>query len=698
MNKVLQAALNFADAGVCVIPSRVDGSKAPLGNWKQYQERKPTTDEINGWFSLPQATGIGIVTGKVSGNLEMLELEGRAVQSKLHIEARNIAEASGLGDLWAKVSSGYVEQTPSGGIHWLYRISDNEVAGNTKLARRPGENGGVDVLAETRGEGGFVITAPSAGTVHPSGNPWVMIAGSPATIPTITWAEREAIHDIFRALDEMPIKEEVVRELAQPSSGDKPGDDFNNRAEWRDILEGWKIVFKANGVTYWRRPNKDTGISATTGRNDGDNLFVFTTSTTFEAERPYSKFAAFAHLHHQGDYSAAARDLRRLGYGSAQDASVSLLNTPNLTILPDVQETDTDEDSSWKPVELTQFFDGSYVEPKTTILTRSDGHALFYPGRVHSLYGESESGKSWLAQIATAEQLKAFKKVIYIDFESDASDLVFRLQALGVTQAEILQFFIYIRPDAARDHSDPYWLSILAPNSASLVVIDGVTEALTMWGGETKDNDAITKWMRLFPRAIAQGSNAAVVQIDHVTKNTETRGRFAIGGQAKLATIDGAAYLVEPLEVLAPGRVGTLTVRVTKDRPGYVRKVAGMYRKSDRTQEVAVVTVDSTKPQMQYVIAPPMLEDEANAMKMDRLDGDIAEFIKANPGATKSKAVRGIKGHTDGILLERIDELIGEGILENRGNERGYVLYLSAEGLAKFGGSDALIFKISGEN
>jgi len=37
MNRILQAALNFHDAGICVIPAKVDGSKAPFANWKQYQ-------------------------------------------------------------------------------------------------------------------------------------------------------------------------------------------------------------------------------------------------------------------------------------------------------------------------------------------------------------------------------------------------------------------------------------------------------------------------------------------------------------------------------------------------------------------------------------------------------------------------------------------------------------------------------------
>ena len=344
MNQILQTALDFYDAGCSVVPARDDGSKAPLGSWKQYQVKRADKEQLIAWFGTGHS-GLGVVTGQVSGNLELVELEGRAVAEGCLDEIREIAINSGLADLWTIISGGYVERTPSGGIHFLWRIADEPVPGNTKLAKRAGENDSVLVYAETRGEGGFVVTAPSHGSVHPSGQPWQILIGSPATIPMLSWEEREAIVSVFRSIDSMPAKETIVNSLATnpTSGGDKPGDDFNNKAQWSEILIGWKVVFISNGVTYWRRPGKDVGISATTGRNDGDNLYVFTTSSSFEAEKPYSKFAAFAHLHHGDDFSAAARDLRAKGYGSQTPSSSSLpslgeLMAPSqiLTVVPDI--------------------------------------------------------------------------------------------------------------------------------------------------------------------------------------------------------------------------------------------------------------------------------------------------------------------------------------------------------------------------
>ena len=696
-NATLTTALRFLAEGISVVPVANDGSKRPALSWQKYQEQLPTADELLLWFK-HDVDGIGVITGKVSGNLEMLELEGRAVSQKMHLDIAEIANNSGLGELWQRLNAGYVEITPSGGLHWLYRVIDGEVGGNTKLARKPGENGGVDVFAETRSEGGFTITAPSGGSTHPNGGNWTLIGGSIESIPKITMHERAALHQIFAMFDEMPKAQVIQADVVAKHDGTlSPGDDYNARTTWDEILLplGWSKVYQKGEATVWRRPNKNEGISATTNFNGNDKLFVFSTSTIFEAESSYSKFAAYAHLNTSGDFKQAAQQLRNLGYGATELKELqpvnNLLATNAIEAPSQVTEPDlSDDESSWKPIPLKDYFDGLFQIPSATILKRSDGAGLIYPGKVHSFYGESESGKSWIAQIATAELLKIDQKVIYIDFESDAIDIVNRLKVLGVSRANLLQYFSYIRPDGPRDVNDTYWQDILEPDRAVLVIIDGVTEALTMWGGQTKDNDEITRWMRIFPRTVATASGAAVVLIDHITKNAETRGRFAIGGQSKLATIDGAAYLCEPIELLAPGKIGTISMRVTKDRPGDVRRKAGAQRGKDRMQEAAIFTIDSTRPQMEYVIGVPLREDEAEANKEFKKLKEVAEFIHNHPGSTRRMVQDGVAGSKESIG-NIIGDLVAGGWIENRGNDRSFVLYLSEIGKDHFSFVDAKI-------
>ena len=702
INPMLKAALEFYTAGCSVVPARIDGTKAPIGEWKKYQSERATLEQIVAWYANGHE-GLGIVTGAISGNLEVLEIEGRAVQSDIHIEARQIAEASGLGDLWSRINNGYVEQSAGGGIHWLYRVEGMELPGNTKLARRPGENGGVDVLAETRSSGGYIITAPSHGGTHPKGTAWEMIAGSASTIPTITADERDALHDIFRIFDEMPEKAVVAEQIKPREIGGAltPGDDYNQKTTWDEILIplGWKKAYTQGEKTTWTRPGKDFGVSATTNYQGTDKFRVFSTSTIFEAERSYDKFGAYTAIHHNGDFRAAANDLRSKGFGQSEIATFQTyqdaVREHNKEQVKPHNDDETPEGdlseflTTWEPIDLEGYFDGLFTLQEATLLKRTDGAGLLYPGKVHSFYGESESGKSWLAQIACAEVVKSYNKVVYIDFESDAVDIANRLKILGVTKPEAMQYFRYIRPERKVIPDDPAWLALLEEGSATLIIIDGVTEALTMWEKATKENDDITEWMRKFPRALAK-SGAAVVLVDHITKNTETRGRFAIGGQAKLATIDGAAYLIEPIRNLAPGGAGALTVRVTKDRPGSVRRKAGLWRKSDRTQEAAVVEIDSSKAVMQYIITVPMLEDEIEENKEFKKTKEVIEFVHNNPGATRRIVQEGVTGAKEAIG-ERISDLLAGGWLENKGNERSFILYVTEAGKSHFNLMDAEI-------
>ena len=103
-----------------------------------------------------------------------------------------------------------------------------------------------------------------------------------------------------------------------------------------------------------------------------------------------------------------------------------------------------------------------------------------------------------------------------------------------------------VRPDSLEERRA--WEEVLSDTYA-LAIIDGVTDALGIFGCSTIDNDDVARWISKVPKQIAAHTGAAVVIIDHVTKDTSTRNRWAIGGQAKMAGLTGAAYTVE---IVAP--------------------------------------------------------------------------------------------------------------------------------------------------
>jgi hypothetical protein len=315
--------------------------------------------------------------------------------------------------------------------------------------------------------------------------------------------------------------------------------------------------------------------------------------------------------------------------------------------------TTDDLNASWAPVDLTDVLAGTYVPELPSLMPRDDDACLLYPGRIHSFHGESESGKSLVAQAEAARLLALGSPVLFIDFESDHAAVVARLLELGATTKQVAGLFTYVRPevDPRRFAHEQEAVAALLGIPYALAVIDGVTEALGIFGHSTKDNDDITAFMRLLPRTVARKTGAAVILVDHVTKDSESRGRFAIGGQAKMASLDGAAYVVEVVEALGRGRRGMVTLRVAKDRPGGVRAHAGEFHKKDRTQEAARIVVDSTAGDgIRVTVMAPLDSEGADEFKPTHIMEKISEFIERSEDPLSTKTIEdGVDGRAETV-------------------------------------------------
>jgi hypothetical protein len=300
---LLAAALRYLEAGLSVIPIKRNGSKAPqLIIWGPYKERPPTEDEVRAWFSGERPPGVGIVGGTVSGNLLVLDFEFL----DFFEEWCALVETARPG-LVARLPA---VETPRKcetmrGRHVYARSSGPSVPSN-KLARitkaeaqrRTGDHGRTTAV-EVKAEKGYVLAPGCPPDCHETGRLYEHVAGPPIEeTPTLTEEEVEFLLAYARAL-ERGDKASADREPA-PAGGDdnRPGDDFNRRARWADVLpDGWKKVREDGEVIYLCRPCKDQGVSATIGycRSDraGPKLYVFSTNAEpFEAGRSYSKFEA----------------------------------------------------------------------------------------------------------------------------------------------------------------------------------------------------------------------------------------------------------------------------------------------------------------------------------------------------------------------------------------------------------------------
>lgn len=274
--------------------------------------------------------------------------------------------------------------------------------------------------------------------------------------------------------------------------------------------------------------------------------------------------------------------------------------------------------SSWRFEDLTQLASGVELPPTPTVFQREDGQGLFYRGAVNDLHGEPGCGKSMIAQIAAAQELKQNHDVIYIDYEDSARNVVKRLLLLGVTGEQIVARFHYVRPSAkpSSPTSLDGWRETLDyADTATLTVIDGVTSCLAYAGLDSNSGDDIAAWYNTMPRLIS-ACGPAVVLIDHVVKSKDNRGRYAGGSMQKLALIDGISYSVDMTKPVGKGVRGVIVIKSGKDRISEIEEHCAVSWDSNGShlREAARIEINSTDPNiMRVTIARPnmMPSDEA---------------------------------------------------------------------------------------
>ena len=338
---ILGAARSAYSAGLSLLPVRNDGSKAPdVTSWRECQTVRPNEDQMRA-FAFGQRSGMGMVSGAGSRYRECWDFD-EAKTFDAFIEAATSCE---LQDVVQRIRAGYEDETPGGGRRWIVTYPDSVDWQDCTLARRSGQDGEpkIKTLIELPT---FSIVAPSNGGTHPTGRPYVRVSGSFDTIATYTLAERTALIELARSFDQMPRRQQRVPAAPKtdaPGGDLRPGDDFNARTLWSALLEpaGWTEVFARGDVSFWRRPDKTFGISATTNFGDSDLFYPFTSSTEFSPETSYSKFGAYALLKHGGDFGKAALALSKQGYGD-QDETTAKDSVPTEPSTPrTLSETET---------------------------------------------------------------------------------------------------------------------------------------------------------------------------------------------------------------------------------------------------------------------------------------------------------------------------------------------------------------------
>ncbi|MGP0029618.1 MAG: AAA family ATPase [Acidimicrobiales bacterium] len=475
--------------------------------------------------------GIGFVCGEISGGLLLFEFEGLAVKNGTFDDFLDLAEEEGFVELIADIREGYEDNSPSGGIHWLILCDDPLTE---KLASIQ-EDGQWVPQIETRGEGAYAICAPTSGKVHPSGRAWKRLKGGLESIAYLNPDEIDALFSLARLFDRKPLPEVKPPSRAATKASGRPGDDFNDRAKWSEILEphGWQYRYTASDQReHWSRPGRESkGTSATITPND-ELLYVFSTSTPFEAHKSYGKFAAHGVLNHTGsdgnvDWAAAARDLAERGYGSAAPSKGEVITVCISDITP--EKVDFLWDGRIPRGKLTQMA-GEPEQGKTTV--------------TFAIAAQTSTGSKMPMSASKHEPMS----VIVMTAEDGLADTVApRLQAAGAD-------LDHIHAIVARKNADGYEAPLSFPEDidalrevvnrkkAGLVIIDPLNAFLTGRADSHRDHHVRRA---LHPLSmLAEETGAAILFVSHLNKSTGGSPLNRVGGSIAFMAAVRTALLV----------------------------------------------------------------------------------------------------------------------------------------------------------
>jgi hypothetical protein len=383
----------------------VRGEKRPaVKNWQRLGSEPISWADTEQMFN--ETDSIGIVCGY--DGLEVLDIDAK------HFDGDELTEFTAMLDeaapgLRDKMT---IQHTRSGGQHWIYKC--DAVEGNQKLAR----NLAGETTFETRGTGGQIVVFPSPG---------YRMASKITMVQRITPAERDVLFRCARSVTKTieVVSRATAQKVAADADDKTPWGEFRNTHTALEILEsnGWRVVGRNAKYTYLKRPGDTDAKTSGVIFNDTGLFWPWTTSTQFDAERPYDAFQCFVVLECNGDFDSAYQQLRARGYG----ATYTIEDKPEPTIAGEL--TEDEMMATLLSLEVDSTIPVERPPVAVDVFTGVESFVLGSLGNFVLIQGKAKSRKSYfvsavaaaaLADGVVAEALRGYigdRVVLYIDTE-----------------------------------------------------------------------------------------------------------------------------------------------------------------------------------------------------------------------------------------------------------------------------------------
>lgn len=272
--------------------------------------------------------------------------------------------------------------------------------------------------------------------------------------------------------------------------------------------------------------------------------------------------------------------------------------------------------------------------PAPSVMARTDGVCLFYPGQVNVLIGDPESGKTMAADAAASETLSRGHRVLILDLDHNGPEsTISRLIDLGAPETALRDpgRFRYCEPEdgleilrVVRDCST--W-------QPHVVILDSVGELLPLWGASSNSPDDYTRVHAAVMKPLAV-TGAAVICIDHLAKNAESRAMGSTGTAAKKRAV-ALSLRVTIADQFVPGRGGSAHITIVKDRHGGLRQHCPTGDREPLAGTFVMRTVDGVTT---WHLAAPAAGDHS-PLEAATAD-DVAALASLDPPPTSVREVR----------------------------------------------------------
>lgn len=213
----------YLNLGLSIIPAHY-GEKRPSVEWKKYQKKPPSSNQVRAWFKDDRKQNVAVICGQPSGNLVVLDFDDKNIYPKLFDTAKLEGET-------------LVVKTGSRKYH-VYLRTDKPIPS----FRIP------QLKLEVRSTGNIVIAPPSR---HPSGKLYEFVNSSVKQILKVT----DLVNTIWKKTEKLGVeppqllfKEESSEHRGEPYEGPDPP---CIRRLLEGVEEGWRNEAGIRLASYW---------------------------------------------------------------------------------------------------------------------------------------------------------------------------------------------------------------------------------------------------------------------------------------------------------------------------------------------------------------------------------------------------------------------------------------------------------------